>query len=80
MLRSYLKIWDWDLISGRALKAIFSPGVCSPWSITYVHEVKSPRASTAGTTLNVGGQTVATKVSIVPGLLQFSSPGTFGLL
>ena len=30
------------------------------YKITYVHEVKSPRASTAGTTLNVGGQTVAT--------------------
>ena len=29
-------------------------------SITYIHEVKSPRASTVGTTLNVGGQTVAT--------------------
>jgi hypothetical protein len=31
MLRPYLKIWDWDLIFGRAVKAIFSPGVRSPW-------------------------------------------------
>ena len=31
MLRLYLKIWDWDLIFGRAVKAIFSPGVRSPW-------------------------------------------------
>ena len=32
MLRPYLKIWDWDWIFGRALKAIFSLGVRSPWS------------------------------------------------
>ena len=31
MLRSYLKIWDWDLIFGRAVNAISSPGVRSPW-------------------------------------------------
>ena len=31
MLRLYLKIWDWDLIFGRAVKAISSPGVRSPW-------------------------------------------------
>ena len=30
MLRPYLKIWDWDLIFGRAVKAISSPGVRSP--------------------------------------------------
>ena len=30
MLRPYLKIWDWDLIFGRALKAISSPDVRSP--------------------------------------------------
>ena len=30
MLWPYLKIWDWDLIFGRAVKAIFSPGVRSP--------------------------------------------------
>ena len=28
----YLKIWDWDLIFGRAVKAISSLGVRSPWS------------------------------------------------
>ena len=27
ILRPYLKIWDWDLIFGRAVKAISSPGV-----------------------------------------------------
>ena len=30
MLRLYLKIWDWDLIFGRAVKAISWPGVRSP--------------------------------------------------
>ena len=30
MLRLYLKIWDWDLIFGRAVKAISSLGVRSP--------------------------------------------------
>ena len=31
MLQPYLRIWDWDLIFGRAVKAISSPGVRSPW-------------------------------------------------
>ena len=31
MVRPYLKIWDWDLIFGRAVKEISSPGVRSPW-------------------------------------------------
>ena len=31
MLRPYLKIWDWDLIYGRAVKAISSLGVRSRW-------------------------------------------------
>ena len=35
MLRPYLKIWDWDWIFGRAVKAIFSLGVRSPWLIQY---------------------------------------------
>ena len=30
MLWPYQKIWDWDLIFGRAVKAISSPGVRSP--------------------------------------------------
>ena len=30
MLQLYLKIWDWDLIFVRAVKAISSPGVRSP--------------------------------------------------
>ena len=33
MLRPYLKIWDWDLIFGRAVKAISSLGVRSPWGL-----------------------------------------------
>ena len=32
MLRPYLNIWDWDLIFGRAVKAISSPGIRSPWA------------------------------------------------
>ena len=32
MLRPFLKIWDWDLIFGRAVKAISSLGVRSPCS------------------------------------------------
>ena len=31
MLQPYLKIWDWELIFSCAVKAISSPGVCSPW-------------------------------------------------
>ena len=31
MLPPYLKIWDWDWVFGRAVKAIFSLGVRSPW-------------------------------------------------
>ena len=33
MLRPYLKIWDWDWIFGRAVKAISSLGVRSPWFV-----------------------------------------------
>ena len=32
MLRPYLKIWEWEWIFGRAVKAISSLGVRSPWS------------------------------------------------
>ena len=35
MLRPYLKIWDWDWIFGRAVKAISSLGVRSPWICLY---------------------------------------------
>ena len=31
MLRPYLKIWEWEWIFGRSVKAISSPGVRSPW-------------------------------------------------
>jgi hypothetical protein len=31
MLQWYLKIWEWEWIFGRAVKAISSPGVRSPW-------------------------------------------------
>ena len=34
MLRPYLKIWEWELIFGRAVKTISSPGVHSPCSKT----------------------------------------------
>ena len=30
MLRPYLKIWNWDLIFGRAVKTISSKDVCTP--------------------------------------------------
>ena len=33
MLWPYLKIWDWDLIFGNAVRAISSPGVRSPWIV-----------------------------------------------
>ena len=32
MLWLHLKIWDWDWIFSRAVKAISSLGVCSPWA------------------------------------------------
>ena len=32
ILRPYLKIWEWELIFGRVVKVIPSPGVRSPWS------------------------------------------------
>ena len=31
MLRPYLKIWEWEWIFGRSVKAISSLGVRSPW-------------------------------------------------
>ena len=31
MLQPYLKIWDRDLIYGRAVKAVSLPGVRCPW-------------------------------------------------
>ena len=40
MLRPYLKIWDWELIFGHAVKTISSPGVLSPWF--YVVNWKMP--------------------------------------
>ena len=36
MLPPYLRIWDWDWIFGRAVKAISSLGVRSPWYTYYV--------------------------------------------
>ena len=35
MLWPYLKIWEWEWIFGRAVKAISSLGVRSPWRNTY---------------------------------------------
>ena len=34
MLPPYLKIWDWDWIFGRAVKAFSSLGVRSPWLLS----------------------------------------------
>ena len=34
MLWPYLKIWDWEWIFGRAVKAISSLGVRSPWLLS----------------------------------------------
>ena len=31
----YLKIWDWELIFGCAVKVISSQDVCSPWYIEF---------------------------------------------
>ena len=39
MLRSYLKIWEWEQIFGSALKAISSPGVRSPQSVDHSKRV-----------------------------------------
>ena len=33
MLRPYLKIWEWEWIFGRAVKAVSSLGVRSPWCL-----------------------------------------------
>ena len=46
MLRSYLKIWEWDLIFGRAVKAIFSPGVQIPCLMSQVSSPQSLNATT----------------------------------
>ena len=48
MLRAYLKIWDWDLIFGREVKAISLLGVRSPCS-TLKH---------VSLTFNIGHMTV----------------------
>ena len=39
MLPPYLKIWDWDWIFGRAMKAISSLGVRSPWVLSFSYLV-----------------------------------------
>ena len=36
MLPPYLKIYNWELIFGRAVKSISSPGVRSPWSRPHI--------------------------------------------
>ena len=44
MLLPYLYIWDWDLIFGRAVKAISSPGVRTPWqSLMYLSQLMAIR-------------------------------------
>jgi hypothetical protein len=37
MLRPYLKIWEWEWIFGRAVKAFSSLGVRSPWSQQWIY-------------------------------------------
>ena len=37
MLWPYLRIWEWEWIFGRAVKAIFSLGVRSPCSLPWHH-------------------------------------------
>ena len=47
MLRPYIKIWDWKLIFGHAVKAISSPDIRSPWYVLYyVHIHSGPLDST----------------------------------
>ena len=36
MLQPYLRIWKWEWIFGRAVKAISSLGIRSPWFSTYI--------------------------------------------
>ena len=35
MLRPYVKIWEWELIFGHAVKVLSSPGIRSPWRKPY---------------------------------------------
>ena len=42
MLWPYLKIWQWELIFVRAVKAISSLGVCSPWIMGWNFWYKLP--------------------------------------
>ena len=47
MLRSYLKIWEWEWIFGRAVKAVSSLGVLSPWCPTQADVVIYTMANSA---------------------------------
>ena len=42
MLRPYLKIWEWELIFGRAVKAISWPGVRSPCVYVLLFLLRKP--------------------------------------
>ena len=61
MLWPYLKIWEWEWIFGRAVKAISCLGVSSPWSVWLYYIAltivfilsKSMRSFYSKTTLNV---------------------------
>ena len=41
MLPPFLKIWDWDWIFGRAVKAISPLGVRSPWYVQSLKEFRN---------------------------------------
>ena len=57
MLRPYLKIWDWDLIFGRAVKANSSMGVSSPWGLAImeitIRKLEYPLLSSLLVTLGI---------------------------
>ena len=67
MLWPYLKIWDWDWIFDRAVKAISSLGVLSPWTLHT--EINLPLQLNGKTVLNhqrtvIGPQILLKKIAI----------------
>ena len=46
MLRPYLKIWEWELIFGCAVKLISSPCVNSPWFLRSTDIIFNPQKTT----------------------------------
>ena len=70
MPRPYLKIWEWEWIFGRAVKAISSPRVCSPCARYIFNFLKAndflvgPLKLPTLTKLNVKCITFSTDISI----------------